>query len=137
MKDKDVVFIDNGGALTFNAGNGFAINPIAGAATQNAFAASDFRDILITAVGTGTVIVYGSTQKTPPDFSAASSITNSYVAITLADYSIANTYYNGASGVAVTGSTKIVELNTNLLTWVAFHRSVDTVDVLLTITNAQ
>ena len=137
MKDKYVVFIDNGSALTFNAGNGFAINPFAGAATQNAFAASDFRDILITAVGTGTVVVYGSTQKTPPDFSAASSITNSYVAITLADYSIANTYYNGASGVAVTGSTKIVELNTNLLAWVAFHRSAETVDVLLTITNAQ
>lgn len=123
-----------GAALTFDAGTGFAVNP--DGKTAIAFAA-DFRNQVLTVVGTGTVIVYGSTQKDPPDFTVASTITNSYAPIVLADYSIQNTYYNGAAGVTVAGATKIVELNTNVLTWVAIHRSAGTVDVKLTETDNQ
>ena len=132
--NKDIKHIpSSGAALTFDAGTGFAINP----QNETAIAFSgDFRDLLLTVVGTGTVIVYGSTQLNPPDFTAASTITNSYVPITLADYSIADTKYDGATGAVVASATMICELDTNLLTWIAIHRSADTVDVLLTETNA-
>jgi len=130
--NKDTRFINEGNALSFNIG-GFAVHPVGG----NAWFGSDFRNILLTAVGTGTIIVYGSAQKVPPDFSAPSTITNSYVPIMLADYTTPNTYYAGGTGVAVAGSSALVELNTNLLTWIGIHRSADTVDVLLTETNNQ
>ncbi len=129
---RDVKYIKSGEKLDFDAGSGFAINPQN--ETAIAFAA-DFRNQVLTVVGSGTVIVYGSIQKTPPDFTAPSTIDNSYAPIVLADYSVQNTYYNGASGVAVSGSTKIVELNTNVLSWVAIHRSANTVEVKLTETD--
>lgn len=116
-------------------GSGYAINPFTGG---NAFAAADFIDAVLTVVGTGTIIVAGSAQEIPPDFSAASTITNSYTPIALADYSLATSpILDGATGVVVAGVTKLVELNTNLLTWIGINRSVDTVDVLLTETNNQ
>lgn len=130
--NKDVKFINEGNALSFNVG-GFAVHPVGG----NAWFGADFRNILITAVGTGNIIVYGSAQKTPPDFTTASTITNSYVPIILADYTTPNTYYAGGTGVTVTASSAIVELNTNLLTWIGIFRSVNTVDVILTETNNQ
>lgn len=119
------------GQLTFDAG-GYAINPF----TQtNAWDAADFIDVVLTVVGTGTVLVYGTAQEIPPDFSSASTITNSKVGIVTADYSVQNTYYDGSTGVVVSSSTKLVELNTNLLSWVGIHRSVNTVQVLMTITD--
>ncbi len=131
MVPRDIKFINGGEPLEFDAGTGFAINPDNGTAMFG----GDFRNLLLAAVGTGVVIVYGSTQKDPPDFTAPSSIQNAYAPIVLADYSLSNTYYDGATGVTAAGNTKIVELNTNLLTWVAIHRSVDTVEVLLTETD--
>lgn len=131
MVPRDIKFINGGRALEFDAGTDLAINP----EDETAIFGGDFRNLLMTVVGTGTVIVYGSTQKDPPDFSAPSSILNSYAPIVLADYSLSNTYYDGAAGVVAAGDTKIVELNTNLLTWFAIHRSVDTVDVLITETD--
>ncbi len=126
---RDLKFINGGSKLTFDAGTGFAINP----QSESAIAfAGDFRNQVLIVAGTGTVVVYGSCQKTPPDFTSASTIDNAYVAIVLADYSTQNTYYNGTAGVAVSASTKMVELNTNVLTWIAIHRSANTVDVKLT-----
>lgn len=130
--NKDVKFINQGEALNFNIG-GFAIDP----QNNNAFFAADHINVVLAVVGTGNVVVYGSTQRTPPDFSAASTIDNSYVPIVLSDYAVPNTYYPGATGVTVAVETKVVELNTNLLTWVAISRSVNTVDVKMTETNAQ
>ncbi len=129
-------FIGSGtnGELAFDAGTDFAINPFSG---ENAFAAADFRNQVLTAVGTGTVIVYGSTQELPPDFSSASVLGNTYAPIVIADYSLVATYYAGATGMVVAGSTMIGEPNTNLLTWIGIHRSANTVDVLLTETNNQ
>lgn len=135
--NKDVKWIPGtGAALTFDAITGFAINP--SNETAIAFAA-DFRDVLLTVVGTGNVIVYGSTQKDPPDFTIPSTITNSYAAIRLNDYTTigAGSFLDGTTGITVAGATAIVELDTNLLTWCAIHRSANTVDVKMTITNAQ
>lgn len=134
MNPKDVKFINQGkdlDALTFDVA-GFAINPADG---TNAFFGADFRNVLLTVVGTGTVFVLGSEQRLPPDFSVGSTIQNTWAPIVTADYSVQNTYYDGTTGVIVAGETKIVELNTNMVTWFAIFRSVDTVDVLATVTN--
>lgn len=131
MVPRDIKFLNNSEALAFDAVSGFAENDQG----QTAWFGGDFRNLLITLVGTGTIIVYGSAQQNPPDFTAPSSITNSYTPIVLADYSLANTYYAGATGVTVAGATKIVELNTNLLTWFAIHRSANTVEALATETD--
>jgi len=130
--DKYTIFYNGGNKLTFNVSN-FAVTTDG----KTAFQCTDFRNLLITVVGTGNVKIYGSCQKTPPNFSSPSTITNSYVPIVLADYSTPNTYYAGSAGVSVTADTAIVELNTNLLTWIAIERSLNTVEVLLTETNNQ
>ena len=134
MNNRDVKFIKGGDALEFDADSGFAINP--DGQTAIAFA-GDYRNQVLTVVGTGTVIVYGSCQKTPPDFSQAVTIDNSYVAVMLADYTTPNTYYAGGAGVSVTAEAKMVEINTNLLTWIGINRSADTVDVKFTETDNQ
>lgn len=134
MSTRDLKFINGGKPLDFDPVSGFALN--GEGETAIAFG-GDYRNQVLTVVGIGTVIVYGSVQKDPPDFTLPSTIGNSYAPIVLADYSIQNTYYNGASGVVVAGATKIVELNTNLLSWVAIHRSANTVNVKLTETDNQ
>jgi hypothetical protein len=140
MAEKMVNYVDGGRQLIFDK-NGYAVNVASGfppfPAGNNAWYAANWRDILITLVGTGNVKVLGSIQELPPDFSAPSTITNSYAEITLADYAIPATFYAGNAGVTVAGATALVEVDTNLLTWIAIVRDVDTVDVLLTITNAQ
>lgn len=134
MNNRDIKFINGGNKLVFDSGTGFAINP----ESQTAIAFSgDYRNQVIAVKGTGTVIVYGSNQKTPPDFTASVTIDNFFVPIVLADYSVKNTYYDGTVGVVVSSSAKMVELNTNLLTWIAIHRSADTVDVKITETDNQ
>lgn len=138
MFERNLQYVNGQVGLPFEFGvDGFAINPNAeGSTPGNAFSAKDFRNILLTLQGTGNVIVYGSIQNNPPDFSIASTITNSYVALMLADYSIANTVYNGATGATVAaGATRTVEVNTNVITWFAIHRSADTVDVISTVTD--
>lgn len=116
-----------GDKLTFDPGTGFAINP--DGQSSICFTA-DHRNQLIGIVGTGTVTVYGSMQKAPVDFSAPSTIDNLYAVIVLADYSLASSNY--VTSLSVTGSTKIAELNTNLLTWIGIHRSGNGVEVKLT-----
>lgn len=130
MAEKMVNFVD-GISLTFDPVTGFAINPFTG---ENCFNTADWRDILITGVGNGILSVFGSIQQAPVDFTLASTITNSYVPVVLADYTTPNTYFSGSVTVA---GTSIVELNTNLLTWIGIQRSVNTVDAVLTKTNAQ
>ncbi len=141
MNDKDTKFVCQGtpngnDALVFDPISGFAINPIT---NESCFDASAWRDIIMMLVGTGTVIVYGSTQRQPVDFGLPSDIDNAYVPIALADVSLVGTpaYIAGATGGVVSGATKMFELNTNLLTWIGFHRSAETVDVIATKTNAQ
>ncbi len=131
--NKDVKYINDGKPLAFDSVSGFAINPDG----TTALFSGDFRNILLAVDGTGTVIVYGSNQETPPNFTASVTINNFFVPIVTADYSVQNTYYDGTAGVVVSSSAKLVELNTNLITWFAVHRSVNTVNVKATLTNNQ
>lgn len=134
MNNRDIKFIKGGDPLAFDLSSGFAINP----EEESAIAfAGDYRNAVLAVVGTGTVIVYGSSQKAPPDFTSPSTINNSYAPVMLADYTTPATYYAGGAGVAVSSATKLVEINTNLLTWIAIHRSAETVDVKLTLTDNQ
>ncbi len=116
----------SGSKLTFDPATGFAINPDGKSAISFVV---DFRNQVIGATGTGVVTVYGSMQKEPPDFTQPSTIDNQYAVIVLADYSLATSQY--VTSLVVSSATKIAELNTNLLSWIAIHRSVDTVDVKL------
>src|ERR1035437_3630373 len=132
-QNRDLKFIAGGEKLTFNhagrGGGGWAINPQG----KNAICfAGDYRNQLITIVGTGNVLIYASAQRLPPDFTLPSTIDNSYTTVMSADYQAVGTYYTGAAGVAVSSSTKIVEINTNLLTWIGIHRSAEGVDVKIT-----
>jgi hypothetical protein len=131
MYERNLQFINNSGALIFN-GTDFAINSDGG----NAWAVKDFRNIIVTVVGTGTVYIHGSAQIDPPDFNSASTIDNSHALITTKDYAIQNIYYNGSVGIVVGGgATKIVEVNSNVLAWLAFERTVETVDVIVTVSD--
>lgn len=136
MFERNLQYINGQGGAPLEFDAGFAVNPSAnGNIPGNAFAAKDFRNILITLVGTGTVKFHGSIQNLPPDFTAGSSIFNSHAPIMAADYSLPNTYWAGATGVIVSNETKIVELNTNVLAWFGIERSDDTVDVIVTVTD--
>lgn len=95
---------------------------------------SSFRDVGITVVGTGDVQALGSkqwdnNQQIIPLFTDPSIISNSYVAVIIADETTPNTYVTTFS---VSASTKIGELNTNMVTYVCLTRSTDTVDAFLT-----
>ncbi len=132
--DKKLFWIGSDPAvpLAFDTGTGLAIHP---GNALNAFAGGE-RNIILTVVGTGTITVNGSVQELPPDFASPSTLSNSYTPIALADYSLATSpILAGSAGVTVAGATKIVELNTNLITWFSIERSIDTVEVFVTVTD--
>lgn len=79
-----------------------------------------YRNIVITAVGTGTFSVRGTVYGEPVDFTATSTITNPHALIVLADLTAASTYN---TSLAVSSSTKLAEVNTNLLTYISIVRS--------------
>lgn len=99
---------------------------------------NDFRDVVLTIVGTGTATVLGSAQKnaadTPPDFTASSTISNSFITTVIADIGVASTY---ATSLVAAGNTKMGEVNTNLLTFICVTRSVDTLDGFITVCDNQ
>lgn len=101
---------------------------------SQAIKVNDFRDIDLTLVGTGVITVLGSQQKNPDDtavdFTLSSTIDNAYAPIVIADLTTPNTY---VTTISVTSSTKLAEINTNLLTFVCLQRSLDTVDAYLTV----
>ncbi len=135
MFERNLQYVLGANPLTTFDENGYAQNPgpIPENQPGNAFNAKDFRNIMITIVGTGEVTVFGSIQQLPPDFSDTQTITNTYAAIVLADYSLQNTYYDGV--VTVSGETKIVELNTNGLTWFGILRDNEDVQIIVTVTD--
>lgn len=130
---RDLKFIPGDGSkLKFNSVSGFAVNP----ENETAIAfTGGHRNQVVMVSGTGTVIIYGSAQKSPPDFTSAATIDNSYAIMVVADYSLAASQY--ITSIVVASETKIVEINTNLLSWVAIHRSAATVDVKFTETDNQ
>ena len=91
---------------------------------SQAIKADDFRNIGLTIVGTGDV---------PVDFSVASTISNAFAALILADET-STTY---STTLSVSGSTKLAEVNTNLATFICVSRSADTVDAYITVTDNQ
>jgi hypothetical protein len=98
--------------------------------------AGDFRDIVLTIVGTGVVAVLGSadvpTPPNPPDFTATSTITNSWIPQVIADLRAANTY---ATSLTISSSTAMGEVNTNLLTWICVTASTSTVAAFITVSD--
>ena len=140
MYERDLKTINDAQDLVWGS-DGFLKNPISQGSLSvgNAFEVKSYRDAVLTAVGTGTILVYGSSQKNPPDFSQASSINNSWVLISLMDYSLVGSasFYTGATGAVVSSSTMLAELDTNLLTWIGIHRSANTVNAKLTIASTQ
>ena len=90
----------------------------------------DFRDVVLTIVGTGTATVLASADKEVVDFTIASTIDNSFATMVIADMTTASTY---ATSLAVAGTTKLGEVNTNLLTWICVTRSAGTLDAFITI----
>lgn len=94
---------------------------------------TDFRDIVLTIVGTGVAGVLGSCDYDPAgviDFTSPSTINNSYAGIIIADLGIANTY---SLTLTAAGNTKIGEVNTNLLTWICITRTANTLDGFVTV----
>lgn len=97
---------------------------------------SDFRDIVLTIVGSGSAQVLGSVEipkdpiSIPVDFTSASDIDNAYIAVVLADLGVANTY---VTTLTATAETKMAEVNTNLLTYISITRSANTLDGFITV----
>jgi hypothetical protein len=89
----------------------------------------DFRDVVLTIVGTGTATVLATASKEVVDFTAASTIGNAFATMVIADMTAASTY---ATSLVVAGATKLGEVNTNLVGWVCITRSADTLDGYLT-----
>lgn len=85
----------------------------------------DFRDVVLTIVGTGTAAVLCSCDAEVPDFTAPSTITNSYKALVIADLAVPNTY---ATTLIAAGNTQMGEVNTNLVRWICVTRSINTLD---------
>ena len=96
---------------------------------------ADYRDVGITIVGTGDVQalatkdIKNSNFESPVDFTASSTIDNSYAALVIADETTPNTYVTTFS---VSSATKLGEVNTNEITFVCLTRSVNTVDAFVT-----
>ena len=107
---------------------------VGGTDYSQAIGVADTRDIVLTIDGTGTAQVLGTIEmhpdQVPVDFTAASSITNSYIAAVIADIGVPNTY---STSLTAAGSTKMGEVNTNLLTWICVTRSANTLDGFITI----
>lgn len=104
---------------------------------------ADFRNVGLTAVGTGSITVLASKQypsggkdgNREIDFSAPSTIDNSYTQVVVYDETI--TTGNWVTALAVSGSTKIAELDINELTWICLSRSGGGVDAFITVSDNQ
>lgn len=101
--------------------------------SQSIFA-GDFRNIGVTIVGTGTVQVLSSKDTNEIDFTLSSTLTNSYVAVVIADETVANTY---TTSLTVSAATKVGEVNQNYAGWICLSRSANTVDAFVTTTDNQ
>lgn len=103
---------------------------------------SDFRNIGITAVGTGSISVLasksapagGSTGTKEIDFTIPSTLNNSYAQVAIYDETVVTN--NWVLALAVAG-TKLAEVDTNELSWICITRDADTVDVSVTVTTNQ
>lgn len=101
---------------------------------------SDFRNIGITAVGTGDVSVLASKSKPTGgslgseqiNFLSPSTINNSYVQVAIYDETVITG--NWVLALTVAASTKLAEVDINELSWICLTRTINTVDALVTVT---
>lgn len=104
---------------------------------------SNYRNVGFTAVGTGSISVLGSKSKPfggasgseTIDFTAPSTITNSYAQVAIYDETV--TTNNWVTAITVAGSTKLAEVDINELSWICLTRTVDTVDATVTCSDNQ
>lgn len=104
---------------------------------------SDFRNVGLTVVGTGSISVLAS--KSAPtggtsgskeiDFTSPSTIDNSYAQVAIYDETV--TTNNWVTAITVAGSTKLAEVDINELSWICLTRTVDTVDATVTVSDNQ
>lgn len=100
---------------------------------------SNFRNIGLTAVGTGSISVLasksapagGQTGSKEIDFTQPSTIDNSYAQVAIYDETVITS--NWVLALVVSGSTKLGEIDTNELTWICLTRTADTVDATVTV----
>lgn len=116
---------------------------IANPLQSKAIGVANYRDVDMTVIGSGTVNVLASKNavKGPEspgikvtDFNAASVLGNSYGPIVIADESVPNTY---STAITVANSTKLCEINTNLVTYICIQRDSADVDVEITVCTNQ
>lgn len=92
----------------------------------------DFRNVVVTVVGTGKVFVNGTADKDLVDFTSASTLANSHARIVIASLTVANTYDDE---IGATAGTNLGEVNTNLLTYICLERDLDTIDAFITLSD--
>lgn len=96
---------------------------------------SDYRNIGITAVGTGEITAIATKDTNLPDFGSASTINNPYCEVVIYDETLTTGSF--VNPLVLDNETKVAEIETNLLTWVVLERNVDTVDAFVTVVNNQ
>lgn len=88
------------------------------------FCAIDWQHVVLTLASSGsanfTIKVKGSTQDTPPDFSAAATVTNRWEHMQLKDLTDGSTVA-GATGVSFAGAdaVRMFEVNINRVKWIS------------------
>lgn len=102
---------------------------------------SNFRNVGLTVVGTGSVSVLAS--KSAPsggidgtkeiDFTQPSTIQNSYAQVAIYDETVITN--NWVLSLVVAGETKLGELDINELSWICLIRDTDTVDASVTVSD--
>lgn len=104
---------------------------------------SNFRDVGLTIVGTGSISVLAS--KSAPiggtdgskviDFTSPSTIDNSYATVAIYDETVVSS--NWVLALTVAGATKLAEVDINQLSWICLSRDSDGVDASVTVCDNQ
>lgn len=104
---------------------------------------SNYRNVGLTAVGTGSISVLGSKSKPSGgsngseeiDFTSPSTIDNAYAQVAIYDETV--TTNNWVTAITVAGSTKLAEVDINELSWICLTRTADTVDATVIVSDNQ
>ena len=102
---------------------------------SQAIQVADYINVGITAVGTGDITVLASKDKELVDFSLPSTIDNSYAQVVIFDETVVSSPF--VTGLTVSSSTKIGEIDTNLITWIQVVRSAGSADAFVTYSTNQ
>lgn len=95
----------------------------------------DYRNVELTAVGTGRIQVLGSKDIKMFDPLQPSSFNNSYVPVVLADETVATNNYS--TTWILSNETKVGEVNVNVLGWISLSRNTETIRAFISVTDNQ